>query len=62
MCSGGIFRARSSRPVATLRVQACSNDVSKALPYCDTTLSHAARVEDLLSRLSTADKVRYCRP
>ena len=36
---------------------ACNDTASQALPFCDTTLSIADRVADLISRLTLAQKI-----
>ena len=34
--------------------------MSKALPYCDTTKTHADRVADVIGRLSLDEKIAMC--
>jgi len=37
---------------------ACLESKAKALPYCDTSLSHEQRVDDLLSRLNLEEQIK----
>lgn len=36
---------------------ACSSPETSSLPYCDTTLPTSTRIQDLIPRLSTSEKV-----
>lgn len=40
----------------------CVSDVAKRLPYCDTSLSLDKRLDDLMSRMSTAEKIQQITP
>lgn len=40
----------------------CMDSVSKSLPYCDTSLSREARLDDLMSRFNLTEKVRQITP
>jgi hypothetical protein len=56
-----LFRATCTG-TALPSYQACGNDVARALPYCNTSLSHAERLEDLLSRLTLDEKIAMVSP
>eukprot|EP01116_Phalansterium_solitarium_P015449 TRINITY_DN3413_c0_g2_i1.p2 TRINITY_DN3413_c0_g2~~TRINITY_DN3413_c0_g2_i1.p2 ORF type:complete len:747 (-),score=307.36 TRINITY_DN3413_c0_g2_i1:314-2554(-) len=42
--------------------QACVNASATSLPYCDTSLSFEARIADLISRLTTVEKIGLISP
>ena len=40
----------------------CLDSVSMALPYCNTSLSHAVRAEDIISRINITEKIGLLSP
>ena len=48
-----------STTVVAVPVGACRNGATKSLPFCNSSLSFATRISDLLQRLTVAEKLNF---
>ena len=52
-----INKTNATSGTSFISKRACSDSITSKLPYCDTTLSIEQRVSDLISRLSSTEKL-----
>jgi hypothetical protein len=48
--------------LASPQYHGCADAVSRSLPYCDTSLPHAARAADIIARLNISEKIGLLSP
>merc|ERR1719281_632528 len=51
-----------SQPNQVPLYHGCLSDVAKKLPFCDASLDHETRVNDLISRLELDEKISLLSP